>query len=43
VADTEIAFYYRMGVQSFGFVLPDEADKLREFFTEDWNKVVLAR
>ena len=39
----EIAFYYRMGVQCFGFVLPDEADKLREFFTEDWDKVVLAR
>ena len=27
----EIAFYCRVGGQSFGFVLPDEADKLREF------------
>ena len=27
----KIAFYCRVGGQSFGFVLPDEADKLREF------------
>lgn len=30
----KIAFYCRVGGQSFGFVLPDEADKLREFFAE---------
>ena len=30
----EIAFYCRVGGQSFGFVLPDDADKLREFFAE---------
>lgn len=37
------AFYCRVDGQGFGFVLPDEADKLRKFFTEDWYKVVLAR
>ena len=26
------AFYCRVDGQGFGFVLPDEADKLREFF-----------
>ena len=39
----KIAFYCRGDGQGFGFVLSDEADKLREFFTEDWDKVVLAR
>lgn len=39
----EIAFYYRMGVQSFGFVLPDEADKLREFFAEHQDKPALEK
>ena len=41
VADIEIAFYCRMGGQSFGFVLPDEADKLREFFAEHQDKPAL--
>lgn len=27
----EIAFYCRMGGLGFGFVLPDEADKLYDF------------
>ena len=27
----KIAFYCRVDGQGFGFVLPDEADKLREF------------
>jgi len=39
----KIAFYCRVDGQGFGFVLPEEADKLREFFTDDWDKVVLAR
>ena len=43
VAVMKIAFYCRVDGQGFGFVLPEEADKLREFFTEDWDKVVLAR
>ena len=30
----EIAFYCRVGGQSFGFVLPDEADKLCKFVTK---------
>ena len=30
----KIAFYCRVDGQGFGFVLPDEADKLREFFAE---------
>ena len=34
----KIAFYCRVGGQSFGFVLPDEADKLREFFAEHQDK-----
>ena len=37
----KIAFYCRVDGQGFGFVLPDEADKLREFFAEHqdmlWN------
>lgn len=37
----EIAFYCRVGGQSFGFVLPDEADKLREFFAEHQDKPAL--
>ena len=37
----KIAFYCRVGGQSFGFVLPDEADKLREFFAEHQDKPVL--
>jgi hypothetical protein len=34
VADMKIAFYCRVDGQGSGFVLPDEADKLREFFAE---------
>ena len=30
----KIAFYCRVNGQGFCFVLPDEADKLREFFAE---------
>ena len=30
----KIAFYCRVDGQGFGFDLPDEADKLREFFAE---------
>ena len=41
VADMEIAFYCRMGGLGFGFVLPDEADKLREFFAEHQDKPAL--
>ena len=35
------AFYCRVDGQGFGFVLPDEADKLREFFAEQQDKPVL--
>ena len=41
VADMEIAFYCRMGGLGFSFVLPDEADKLREFFAEHQDKPAL--
>ncbi len=35
------AFYCRVDGQGFGFVLPDEADKLREFFAEHRDKPAL--
>ena len=43
VAVMKIAFYCRVGGQSFGFVLPDEADKLREFFAEHQDKPALEK
>ena len=39
----KIAFYCRIGGQGYGFLLSEAAEKFREFFTEDWDKVVLAR
>ena len=41
VADMKIAFYCRVDGQGFGFVLPEEADKLREFFAEHQDKPAL--
>ena len=35
------AFYCRVDGQGFCFVLPDEADKLREFFAEHQDKPAL--
>ena len=43
VADMKIAFYCRVDGQGFGFVLPDEADKLREFFAEHQDKPALEK
>ena len=40
-ADMKIAFYCRVDGQGFGFVLPEEADKLREFFAEHQDKPAL--
>ena len=37
----KIAFYCRVDGQGFCFVLPDEADKLREFFAEHQDKPAL--
>ena len=37
----KIAFYCRVDGQGFGFVLPDEADKLREFFAEHQDIFIL--
>ena len=37
----KIAFYCRVDGQGFGFVLPDEADKLREFFAKHQDKPAL--
>ncbi len=37
------AFYCRVDGQGFGFVLPDEADKLREFFAEHQDKPALEK
>ena len=34
----KIALYCRVDGQGFGFVLPEEADKLREFFAEHQDK-----
>ena len=41
VADMKIALYCRVDGQGFGFVLPEEADKLREFFAEHQDKPAL--
>ena len=41
VIDMKTAFYCRVDGQGFGFVLPDEADKLREFFAEHQDKPAL--
>ena len=35
------AFYCRIGGQGYGFLLPEEADKLREFFAEHQDKPAL--
>ena len=35
------AFYCRVDGQVFGFVLPDEVDKLREYFAERQDKPAL--
>ena len=37
----KIAFYCRVDGQSYGFILPDEADKLREFIAEHQDKPAL--
>ena len=37
----KIAFFCRVDGQGFAFVLPDEADKLREFFAEHQDKPAL--
>ena len=37
----KIAFYYKVDGQGFGFVLPEEADKFREFFAEHQDKPAL--
>ena len=37
----KIAFYCRVDGQGFGFVLPDEAEKLREFFAEHQDSSIL--
>ena len=37
----KITFYCRVDGQGFGIVLPDEADKLREFFDEHQDKPAL--
>ena len=41
VADMKITLYCRVDGQGFGFVLPEEADKLREFFAEHQDKPAL--
>ena len=37
----KIAFYCRVDGQGSGFVLPEEADKLREFFAAHQDKPAL--
>lgn len=37
------AFYCRIGGQGYGFLLPEEADKLREFFAEHQDKPALEK
>lgn len=39
----KIAFYCRIRGTGYGFLLPEDAEKLREFFTEDLDNVALAR
>ena len=41
VTNMKAAFYCRVDGQGFGFVLPEEADKLREFFAEHQDKPAL--
>ena len=36
----KIAFYCRVDGQGSGFVLPEEADKLREFFAEHQDTII---
>lgn len=37
----EIAFYCRIGGTGYGFLLPEDAEKLREFFAEHQDKPAL--
>ena len=39
----KLAFYCRIGGKDHGFILPDEADKLRKFFAEHQNKPALEK
>lgn len=39
----KLAFYCRIGGKGYGFILPEEADKLRKFFAEHQNKPALEK
>lgn len=39
----KIGFYCRIEGKGYGFLLPDDADKLRKFFAEHQNKPALEK
>ena len=43
VSNMKICFYCRIEGKGYGFLLPDDADKLRKFFAEHQNKPALEK
>ena len=39
----KIAFYCRFGGKGYGFLLPEDAEKLREFFVEHQESAALEK
>ena len=39
----KIAFYCRIGGKGYGFLLPEDAEKLREFFAEHQEPATLEK
>jgi len=39
----KIAFYCRIGGKGYGFLLPEDAEKLREFFVEHQEPAALEK
>lgn len=39
----KIAFYCRIGGKGYGFLLPEDAEKLREFFAEHQEPAALEK
>ena len=38
-----IVYYYRIGGKGYGFLLPEDAEKLREFFAEHQEPAALEK
>jgi len=43
VMTMKIAFYCRLGGKGYGFLLPEDAEKLREFFAEHQEPAALEK